>query len=137
MNDTDIELGALPSLPARRCLDGFPSFSLFIAGDKQEAIYRRFGSLSARNLLYQQSELHRLEHELEIYDKEDARDMNNVHAQQRARFWDRYVLDVSDSARLRRELQVKIKCRLKDYRKLLSSVPRSIIKWSSIENSGY
>ena len=121
MDDTDIELGAPPSLPTRRCLDGFPSFSHFIAGDSQEAIYRKFGSLSARNLLYQQSELHHLEHELEIYDNEDAHDLNNVPAQQRARLWDHYSLDDSDDARLRRELQAKIKCRMKDYRKSLSS----------------
>ena len=128
MDGTDIELGALPSLPARRCLDGFPSFSHFIAGASQEAIYRRFGSLSARNLLYQQSELHRLEHELEIYDKEDTHNLNNVPAQQRARLWDHYTSDDSDSARLRRELQAKIKCRMREYRKSLSSTPENHVR---------
>ena len=119
MEETDIELGALSNLPQRRCLEGFPSFSNFIAGDNQEAIYRRFGSLSARNLLYQQSELHHLEEELEAYDREDAQDLNNLPAQQRARLWDYLAVDDSDSARVRRELQDKIKSRIKEYRMFL------------------
>lgn len=117
MEGIDIELGSLPSLPSRRCLEGYPSFSHFIAGDRQESIYRKFGSLSARNLLYQQSELHHLEYELENYDKEDAQDLSNVPAQQRARLWENFAVDDSDSARLRRSLQDKIKSRIKEYRK--------------------
>ena len=116
MEAANIEMTAPPNLPRRRYLEGFPSLSHFIGGDSQEAIYRRFGSLSARNLLYQQSELHRLEHELELYDEEDAQDLDNVSAQQRARQWEYLAVDDSDSARLRRELQDKIKSRVKEYR---------------------
>ena len=116
MEGANIEITTLPNLPRRRYLEGFPALSHFIAGDRQEAIYRRFGSLSARNLLYQQSELHRLEHELELYDEEDAQDLDDVSAQQRARQWESFAVDDSDSARLRRELQDRIKKRVKEYR---------------------
>ena len=117
MEDVDIELGTLADLPGRRYLEGFPSFSNFIARDRQEAIYRRFGSLSARNLLYQQSELHHLQNRLELYEREDTQDLSNVPAQQRARLWSHFAFDDSDSARLRRELHDKIKRRMKEYRK--------------------
>ena len=120
MEGANIEVVTLPNLPRRRYLEGFPSLSHFIAGDRQEAIYRRFGSLSARSLLYQQSELHRLEHQLELYDQEDAQGLDNVSAQKRARQWEDVAADDSDSARLRRELQDKIKSRVKEYREYRS-----------------
>lgn len=109
MDNADIESRAIPDSPRRRCLEGFSSFSHFIAEDRQEAIYHRLGSLSARNLLYQQGELHYLEHELEVYDKEDAQDLDNVPAQQRARLWDYHAVDGSDSILLRRELRIRSK----------------------------
>ena len=127
MEGANIEMLTLPNQPRRRHLEGFPSFSHFIAGDRQEAIYRRFGSLSARNLLYQQSELHRLEHQLELYDAEDAQDLDDVAAQQRARQWESVATDDSDNARLRRELQLKIKSRVKEYRAYFSGFRGLII----------
>ena len=44
-------------------LKGYPSLAAFIASDKDKStvIYRRFDRLSARNLLYLQSELAELE----------------------------------------------------------------------------
>lgn len=83
----------MESLPRCRRLDGFPSFSNFIAGDGQEAIYRKFSSLSARNLLYQQSELHYLEKQLEQYDAEDAQSLEDIKAQRRAREWEYFAND--------------------------------------------
>lgn len=82
MEETDLELGIQANC---RRLEGFPSFGHFIAGDRQEAIYRRSGSLSARSLLSQQSELHHLELQLETLDSKDACDLGNAATLQRAR----------------------------------------------------
>lgn len=122
MENVDLELGSQPNQGRCRHLDGFPSFSHFIAGDRQEAIYRRFGSLSARNLLYQQSELHRLEQALDKCDKEDIQDLDDVSAQRRARLWENYAKDESEKARRRRKLQEKIQSRMKAYREYTRSL---------------
>jgi hypothetical protein len=45
-------------------LKGYPTFSAFIARDQDAAIYRKYESLSARNLLYLSSEIHELEGQL-------------------------------------------------------------------------
>ena len=52
---------------------GYPSLAAFIASDsdKTTAIYRRFDRLSARNLLYLQSELVELEARQDALDAED------------------------------------------------------------------
>jgi hypothetical protein len=54
---------------------GYPSLAAFIASDrdKSTAIYRRFDRLSARNLLYLQSELQELEERQDAFDAEDLR----------------------------------------------------------------
>ena len=56
---------------------GYPSLAAFIASDcdKSTAIYRRFDRLSARNLLYLQSELLELEARQDALDAEDSRGM--------------------------------------------------------------
>ena len=60
MSDLDFELGHLSNpRPAR--LEGYPSLAHFIARDGEAAIFRRYAGLSARNLLYLQSQLYELE----------------------------------------------------------------------------
>jgi hypothetical protein len=56
-----------------RYVQGYASLSAFIASDKDKstAIYRRFDQLSARNLLYLQSELIDLQSQQEQLDIED------------------------------------------------------------------
>ena len=100
----------------RRRLEGYPSFAEFIAKDKDAAIYRRYESLSARNLLYQQSELHELEKQAATLDKEDAAEIENKSAQQAARQWSHYINDQTPQGRARRALQDEIKVKLKAYR---------------------
>lgn len=53
--------------------DGYPSLSTFMASDPDGTalIYKRFNRLSARNLLYLQSELAELQDQLDQYDEED------------------------------------------------------------------
>lgn len=67
-------------------------------------------------MLYQQSGLHRQEHELELYDEEDAQDLDDVSVQQHARQREYVAVDDSNSARLRRELQDRTKNQVKEYR---------------------
>ena len=112
--ESDVDLEAMPTPP--RHLSGYPSFAEFIAKDKDAAIYRCFGNLSARSLLYQQSELHELERKLEELDREDAKDIDNENAQKAARQWTHYAEDPSDQGRARRTLQAEIKVKIKEYR---------------------
>lgn len=119
MSGDDIQLGHLsmasPSrLPAR--LDGYPSFAQFIARDGDAAIFRKYAHLSARNLLYLQSELHELDVQLRQLDREDAKDIDNEEAQKAAREWGHYCDPNNDRARQHRILQEKIKVMLKEYR---------------------
>jgi hypothetical protein len=60
---------------------GYPSLAAFIASDrdKSTAIYRRFDRLSARNLLYLESELQELE------ERQDALDAEDLHGDLRRR----------------------------------------------------
>jgi hypothetical protein len=55
---------------------GYPRYSAFIASDedKSTTIFRRFQRLSARNLLYLESELAELEAEQDRLDEESSRD---------------------------------------------------------------
>ncbi len=97
-------------------LDGFPSFSRFIAEDKDAAIYRKFESLSARNLLYLQSELHDIERQLEECDQEDAKDLNNEHAQQCVREWAYYSQCNDTHIQERQNLHNRLRMKIKEYR---------------------
>lgn len=45
-------------------LHGYPKLATFLGGTEGYAIYKRFASLNARNLLYHQAKLIHLEHEL-------------------------------------------------------------------------
>lgn len=111
---SDVDLEAMST--AHCHLDGYPSFSKFIARDKDAAIYRRFENLSSRNLLYLQSELHDLERQLEEIDHEDAKDIDNERAQAVARHWVRFSQDSDNQALARRTLQEKIKIKINEYR---------------------
>ena len=104
---------AVPSQLAR--LDGYPSFAQFIA-TYDAAIYRKYAHLSARNLLYFQSELHELEAQLQQLDLEDAEDINNEKAQQVAHQWSHYADPDNETADRHRLLQGKIRIKLKEYR---------------------
>lgn len=108
------ELG--PPGQSRPMLEGYPSFAQFIAQDKDAAIYRKYAHLSARNLLYLQSELYELEGELQQLDREDAKDVSNEDAQKAARMWKHYSDPGNGRARQHVELQNKIKTKVKEYR---------------------
>lgn len=115
MPGLDVEMGPFPTpLPPR--LEGYPSFAHFIAKDSDASIYRKYAHLSARNLLYLQSELHDLEEQLRQLDGEDAKDIDNEEAQKAARGWRHYSDSENGRASQHRVLQEKIRLKLKEYR---------------------
>ncbi|MCJ1388660.1 hypothetical protein MMC18_001509 [Xylographa bjoerkii] len=65
--NTDVEAKKSPT----EFLEGYTDFAQYIASDEELSIYRRFGSLGARNILYLQAELQVLEAELQRLDDED------------------------------------------------------------------
>ncbi|KAL8971134.1 MAG: hypothetical protein Q9197_003437, partial [Variospora fuerteventurae] len=124
--DVDLELAqpgtsvALSSSSSSR-LTGFPSFADFVAADADAAIYRKYERLSARNLLYLQSELHEMEGQLEELDAEDVKERESYdrEAQKRARQWPNYARGENERARRHRELQQEIGIKLRTYHKAL------------------
>ena len=99
-------------------LAGYPSYAAFIAKDKDAATYRRFEHLSARNILYLQSELHELGSKLETLDREDAKDIGNENAQKAARKCDYFANDDSEDSCKRRLLQEESHEKIREYRRL-------------------
>ena len=55
-------------------VEGYPSLAAFIASDRDHSsvVYKRFDRLSARNILYLQSELQELQSQQDKLDKEDG-----------------------------------------------------------------
>src|SRR2546421_11850537 len=113
--DPDVELTAgcsgLPGL-----LDGYPSFAEFIAQDGDAAVYRKFSHLSARNLLYLQSELHDLEGRLQQLDEEDAKGLDHEDAQKAVRDWRHFSDPRNSRAQEHKELQEQVRGKIKEYR---------------------
>ncbi|KAE8443151.1 hypothetical protein EG329_002320 [Mollisiaceae sp. DMI_Dod_QoI] len=55
------------------CAEGYPRLAAFLDSDENFMLYRRFGFLQARILLYKQDELRELEEELDGMDNRDAK----------------------------------------------------------------
>lgn len=106
-----------------RYVKGYPSLAHFIASDhdKSTAIYRRFDRLSARNLLYLQSELVRLEARQAQYDIEDLG--NGTEEKASVRDWDifRDKAEEADNVREkeRMALVLEIRAKMKEYREAI------------------
>lgn len=98
---------------------GYPSLAAFIASDqdKSTAIYRRFDRLSARNLLYLQSELQELEARQDALDAEDLQ--GDRQAKKSARNWQvlktRAKQQNNEKEKERLELVFEIRDKLKEY----------------------
>lgn len=75
---------------------GYPSFAESITSDSAFAIYKRFDRLSARNLLYLQSELASLEAKQDAFDREDVE--ATAAARNSRRDWDLFQKRASDEA---------------------------------------
>ena len=101
---------------AKRICNHAESRSVFIARDGDAAIYCKYTSLSARNLLYLQSELHEWEEQLRQLGREDAKDIDIEEAQKAAREWRHYSDPPNVRACQHRVLQEKIRFKLEEYR---------------------
>ena len=117
--DVDIELAPYPPARSVSRLSGYPSFADFIAADADAAIYRKYEHLSARNILYLQSELHELEGQLDELDSLDVKEKElcDEEPQKVARYWRHYSGANSPRAMKHRELQDRIRSKIKEYRK--------------------
>ena len=102
-----------------RYVKGYPSLAAFIASDrdKSTSIYRRFDRLSARNLLYLQSELVELEARQDVYDAED-RDLA-THEKASTRNWGIFKEKAQETGNMREykrmELVMDIRASIKEY----------------------
>lgn len=99
--------------------NGFPSIAAKIAKDKDKTttIYRRFDRLAARNLLYLQSRLQKLEAELDQYDAEDFH-KGDVLAKRSLTSWEDFEENAKDRdwERKRMDLAMDVQTALKTYR---------------------
>lgn len=111
----NMEMGPIPYVT------GFPSLANFMVSDDEHSgiIFRRFRRLSARNLLYMQSELAELEAQQEKYDREDAALTTTVSEKAGLRDWSVFEKRANskvDREKTRMELAEKINAQLKQYR---------------------
>jgi Skp family chaperone for outer membrane proteins len=115
-------LGDTSNKPRR--LLGYPSLAEFIASDHDHStvVFRRFDRLSARNLLYLQSELTELEAKLDKLDEADL--LGSLETKQNARNWESLKAQAQSqsqhtgaSKELERvELVLEIRAKMKEYR---------------------
>jgi len=98
---------------------GYPSLADFIASDPEHSttIYRRFDFLSARNLLFLQSELVELEADLRRFDQEDLRNTQTEDSDSARDFktFHEKAKDAQSGEAKRLKLQLLIREKLKEY----------------------
>jgi hypothetical protein len=102
--------------------EGFADVARWIAldPDNETFIYRKFDELAARNLLYLQSELLVLEKQLNELDKNDA-SSDDMDLKDATRTWETLTQRCgtnNEEARVRMDLIVRIRAKLKEYRAL-------------------
>ena len=99
---------------------GYASLASFIASDndKTTVIYRRFNRLSARSILYLQSELAELEARQDIFDKEDLEGSMDDAAC--ARDWNTFTELSRNDGRQKEKMELARQTRevMKEYREL-------------------
>jgi hypothetical protein len=104
-------------------LKGYPSLVAFIASDKDKStvIYRRFDRLSARNLLYLQSELAELEVKQDAFDREDMRASTEEKgtASNWLAFSTKAAEDGNEREKKRMEIVKEIREKIKEYREAI------------------
>jgi hypothetical protein len=116
-------------LSVDRYPEGYPRISAYIDSDYDTALFRRFGTLHARSLLYKQVELTELEAQLDELDKEDAgqldkEDEGNTGAgNNKWRLGHSISLAGGKENEKRRDLMKKIDEKMEEYGVLSSSIP--------------
>jgi hypothetical protein len=118
-SDPDIELGQVAQ-PPPVFINGFPSAAAFIASDLDHSfsIYNAFHKLSSRNLLYLEAEIFELQRQQDDLDMRDSR--GDPTAQQCFRSWKQLSNSRKPEHIESMELIVKIRTKLKEYRKSLA-----------------
>ena len=112
--DEDVELG--PRNGSSGLLEGYPTVAQFISQDSDASIFRSFQKLSARRLLYLQSQLADLEARLERLDSLDAENQYNTAARKAAGSWVHYSGSDDQRVQEHRALQTSIGKILTEYR---------------------
>ena len=112
--DEDIELGLRKG--NFNLLEGYPTLAQFISHDSDALIFRSFRKLSARRLLYLQSQLADLEAQLERRDNLDAENQYNSAARKAAGSWAHFSGSNDESVGEHRALQISIGKILTEYR---------------------
>ena len=121
----DIEL-AIPRAP-RVPRDGYPALAAWIAHDpdNESYVFRKFDRLSARNLLYLQSQLIALEGTLDRLD-EETQESQDMELRLSAQRWETFVENAEDPdrpERRRMELAKVLQKKIKEYRKSTTILP--------------
>ena len=106
-------------------LEGYEDFSKFIASDVDLSIYRRFGVLGARNLLYLQAELQVLEAQLQKLDDDDRNEIERSSGNRRrdiqwaAKSWESFYQQSSQQGRQKEKMAIVLRLReaMKEYGK--------------------
>ena len=117
---------------------GYPALASFIASDSDHstAIYRRFDRLSARNLLYLQSDLIQLESAQDALDAEDAhKTANSDHTMIWQELKDRAMLPEGLDERRRLDLALEIRQKIREYSESTESA-RQWIAPESMDTKG-
>ena len=124
---SDIEAATKP----KEFLEGYADLAEYIVSDEDLSVYRRFCSLSARNLLYLQAELQVLEAQLRNLDKKCQADIENggdlgekMEILQAAKDWESFVrkANFGDERQLEKmKIVMEIRRVMKEYRKLIRS----------------
>jgi hypothetical protein len=97
---------------------GYPRTAVFTNSDADSSLFRRFGDLYARTLLYKQAELTELEERLAKIDQDDSQE-------QGSRWKVGHSIHIKGGRRneIRRDLMIEIKEKLKEYGKVLLDGP--------------
>lgn len=107
---------------------GYPSVAAFIASSPDLAVFRKFGQLNARNLLYLQTELIVLESKLEALDREDLTNAGEVDWR---RSWESVLRGQKEDDDRRRKLVSDIREKLKEYSKKSELLRTYLSAWGS------
>lgn len=114
----------------------YPRLAAEMALFTPTAIFRRFGALNARNLLYMQSELTEIEQELLAIEEKDSEDPEDV-KQWRSRdyHWIRNYDRAEDQDGTHYELVMNVREKLKEYSKFHFFAAAPCIPWVYLESS--
>jgi hypothetical protein len=130
----DVELAtgrqqAAISHEPRPYVRGFPSLAAFMSDNacSESFVFQRFDRLSARNLLYLQSELAELEKQMDEFDAQDAQPPYDLQARRCARSWEDFERVKGHDAKQQERwaLMIKIRDTLREYR-MWASQTRSV-----------